>query len=86
MRYIYITGKAYNMICDCCKKKMIEGRIPALGLWWMPKSDETQLWAKDTVNTKYRLDSMETMQVKYKTAYYCSECNRIVVDCNSDID
>jgi hypothetical protein len=71
------------MICECCKKKMLEGYIPNMGLWWLPKSGENGLWRQDTRTEGFQLASMEMTGVRKEMAYYCPECDRIVIDCKA---
>jgi hypothetical protein len=74
------------MICECCKKKMLEGYVPNTGLWWIPKSGEKGLWRQCTRTQGFRLGSMETANMKKEPAYYCPDCDRIVIDCKSIVD
>jgi hypothetical protein len=74
------------MICECCKKEMLEGYIPNMGIWWRPKSGENGLWRQSTRTNGFQLGCMETAGVRKEPAYYCPGCDRIVVDCKTLVD
>jgi hypothetical protein len=69
------------MICECCKKKMLEGYVPASGLWWMPKSGEHVLGRQAFSQNQRELDTSNLFGQKKQAAYYCVDCDRIVIDC-----
>jgi hypothetical protein len=73
------------MVCECCKKKMLEGYIPTTGMWWIPKSGEKR-WLYGTEEKNSLLNDLKTSQVKQEPAYYCPNCDRIVIDCKEIVE
>jgi hypothetical protein len=69
------------MICECCKKKMLEGYVPESGIWWMPKSGEHALGRQVFCQEQKELETDDKKGTKKHTAYYCVDCDRIVIDC-----
>jgi hypothetical protein len=77
-------GKGDSMICECCKRNMMEGYVPSIGLWWIPKAGEHGKWDDAYKKKGERAGSLKMLNSKQTPAYYCVHCNRIVIQCGNE--
>jgi hypothetical protein len=65
---------------------MLEGYIPTTGgVWWTPKSGEKR-WHYGSEEKNTSANDLMINQVKQEPAYYCPNCNRIVIDCKEIVE
>lgn len=69
------------MICDRCKNEMKEGYIPTYGVEWLPKYAKQKLIYNRNKEEGFAVGRRRQLVFKQQPAWYCSECDIIVIDC-----
>lgn len=74
-------------ICKGCNHKMLEGFIPTAGLAWIPIwQSRNKMFFRGPKTEGFRLGRWRQFSMKEQPAWYCPECDIIVVDCKDIVD
>lgn len=71
------------MKCDHCKNEMLEGFIPTPAIEWVPKDSNTKLIYNGPKVNGFRIGRMNLMSQKKQQAWYCPNCDTIIIECKS---
>ena len=68
--------------CPICSNEILEGYMETSAIEWIPKHGKSKLiYSKDRANG-FRLGKHSFGNMKKQTSYFCTTCNKIIIDCN----
>ena len=75
------------MICPKCNKEMFEGYIPTQGIEWFPHYfSRPALFVRKGPKEKqgFRVGKLHQLVLRRQPAWFCKECDIILIDCKSE--
>lgn len=69
------------MKCSFCNTEMLEGYIPALAIEWVPKYGNAKLKYTGSKTDDFRIGRMHLLSLKKQSAWYCPNCDLIIIRC-----
>jgi hypothetical protein len=69
------------MKCNFCKTEMLEGYIPTPAIEWVPKYVNKKLKYIGSKTNGFRIGRMHLMSLKKQSAWYCPNCDLIIISC-----